>query len=173
MSGQVLQRDAADSCFRVGFYLLLGLGCAIPVAEQETAFLDFLLELLVTIYFAGVGDTEVQCFLVDVLLDLLQQRLNALYDTVHCYRLFLHRVAAGNLDGVVLEVASAHREAHGHTLQLIVGELIARRVFLARVEFHADAERLQLVCQRVQFGEQLIQLLLFLEDRHNHYLYRC
>ena len=52
--------------------LCLGLGCAVPVAEEEAAVLDLLLELLV---FVSLVDTVIAIglgLLEDILLDVLQ-----------------------------------------------------------------------------------------------------
>ena len=77
-----LERNTADSGFGFGFDFLFGLRCTIPVAEQEARFLDFLFELFPSIHLARVSQTEIQCLLVDIILNLLEQVLDGLHNII-------------------------------------------------------------------------------------------
>ena len=67
MTRQVFQRDTTDRRFRLIFDELLGLRRTVPMSPNESAFFEFLFELLITIYFTRVGDTEIECFLQQIL----------------------------------------------------------------------------------------------------------
>ena len=150
----------------------LGLGRAVPVAEEEAAVLDALLELVVVVALVDVGVAEGHRLAVDVLLDLLQKALDAVGDAVEAYLLLLQRVAAHQLHGVVLEVAATHDEAHRHTTQLVVGKLEAGALVVGVVILHGDAHLAELVDDGLHLGRDGVELLLAAVDRDDDHLDR-
>ena len=75
---------AADSGLCLFLDLCLGLGSAVPVAEEETAVLHLLLELLVVVALVNALVAILASFLEDVLLDILQQLLDIFCDVTAC-----------------------------------------------------------------------------------------
>ena len=70
------ERHAAYCCLCVFFNLGLSLGCAVPVAEEETAILDALLELLLVVALVDMCVAIVESLLEDVVLNVVEQFLN-------------------------------------------------------------------------------------------------
>ena len=70
------ERHAAYCCLCVLLDLGLSLGCAVPMAEEESAILDALLELLVVVALVDVGITIVESLLEYVVLNVVEQFLN-------------------------------------------------------------------------------------------------
>ena len=85
----VSEWHATDSCLCLLLDLCLGFGCTVPVAEEETAILHALLELLVVVALVYVSITVSTGFLEDVLLNLVEQVLHALYDAIEADVLLL------------------------------------------------------------------------------------
>ena len=109
------------------------------MAEEEAAILHTLLELLVVVALIDALITIAACLLEDVLLNVFQQLLHIVCDAFQGTSLLLKRIAAHELDGAILQVASTQHKAYGHTLQLIVGKLEARTLVIRVIELHADA----------------------------------
>ena len=75
---------ATDGSLRLFLDLCLGLGRAVPVADEETAVLHLLLELLVVVALVNALVAILASFLEDVLLDILQQLLDIFCDVTAC-----------------------------------------------------------------------------------------
>ncbi len=75
---------ATDGGLRLFLDLSLGLGRAVPMAEEETAVLHLLLELLVVVALVNALVAILASFLEDVLLDILQQLLDIFCDVTAC-----------------------------------------------------------------------------------------
>ncbi len=93
------------------------------------------------------------------LLHVVESVLHALHDAVEAHVLLLQRVAAHDLYGVILEVATAHDKAHWHALQLIIGKLEARTLIVGIVILNADTQGAQLVDGWLQLGRDSRELL--------------
>ena len=143
------------------------------MAFQETAFLNLFFELLPAVAFAGVLKAEIERFLIDIVLNLLEEFADMLYDAVDGARLFGERVAASNLYGAVFQIASTDSQTNGHTAELVFSKLKAGGHVVSRIDLHADAELLELVSNGVNLLEDSIELVGFLEDRHDSHLDRC
>ena len=109
------------------------------MAEEETAVLDALLELLVVVALVDVLVAILAGLLEDVLLNVVQQLLDILGNTLQRTRLLLERITAHHLDGAVLQVAGTQHKAYGNSLQLVVGKLKAGTLVVRVVELDADA----------------------------------
>ena len=86
--------------------------CSVPMAEEEAAVLDALLELIVIVTLINPRVTIGLGFLEHVLLDVLQKLLHALNNAVNRHGFFLQRVAAHYFKRVVLKVTTTHHEAN-------------------------------------------------------------
>ena len=119
-----------------------------------------------------MGVTELECLLEYVLLNVIQEGVYALSQSVKTYGLFLQGIATHNLYGAVLKVASAHYHAYWHTFQLVVGKLKSRTLVVGIVIFHGYALSLQRVYYWLELLGYLL-LLLALADRYDNHLQRC
>ena len=142
------------------------------MAEEETTVLHTLLELLVVVALVNVSITVSTSLLEDILLDVFQHILYALYDAVEAYVLLLQGITTHNLDGVVLQVTATHSQTYRNTLQLIVSELEARTLCRVVIILHGDAQLAELVDDRLQLSSNLRQLLVALVDRNDNHLDR-
>ena len=168
----VSERHAADGSLSLLLNLSLGLGCTVPMAEEETTVLHTLLELLVVVALINVSITVSTSFLEDIFLDVFQHILYALNDTVEAYVLLLQGITAHDFDGVVLQVTATHSQTNRNTLQLIVSELEARTLGRVVIILHGDAQLAELVDDRLQLSSNLSQLLVALVDRNDNHLDR-
>ena len=121
-----IQRYATYRSLRLVLYLLLGLGGTIPVSQHKAALLHAVLELFPRIHLKGHLFTEAIRLVIDILLNLIQQRCHMLLDAGKLRLTLLQRVATHHLNGAVGYITRAQHKANRHTLQLIVGELKAR-----------------------------------------------
>ena len=142
------------------------------MCHDETTLLYLLLELLVAIHTGDAGIAVVECLLIDILLNVVEQLLHMLLDAIAAQGFFLQCVTTHHFDGVVLQITATHHQAHWYTLHLIVGELEARTLVVCIVVLHADAHSTQLVHDAFHFGINLLQLLIALIDRNDNYLDR-
>ena len=78
---------------------------------------------------------------------------------------------AHDLYGVVLQVASAHHQPHGHAFQLVIGELEARTFVVAVVESHAYAQLGELLYHGGELVGDGLQLFGVLRDGDDDHLY--
>lgn len=79
----ISERNAADGGLSLFLDFCFGLGRAVPVAEEEAAVLDFLLELLVVVALIYALVAVFACFLEDVVLDVFKQLFYIFNDAVH------------------------------------------------------------------------------------------
>ena len=168
----VCEWHATDSSLSLLLDLCLGLGCTVPMAEEETTVLHTLLELLVVVALVNVSITVSTSLLEDILLDVFQHILYALYDAVEANVLLLQCITTHDFDGVVLQVTSTHSQTDRNTLQLVVSKLEARTLSCIVIIFHSDAELTELVDDWLQLGCNLSQLLVALVDRDDNHLDR-
>ena len=152
--------------------LLFGLRCAVPVAEEEAAVLYPFLKFVVVVALVDVFVAEAECLLIDVFLNVVEQFRNSFHDAVERNVFLFQRIAAHYLYGVVLQVASAHCQTHGHALEFVVGKLETGAFVVAVVVLHADAELSEPVDDGLQLRRNGCQLLVALEDWHDDNLYR-
>ena len=96
---------ATDGGLRLFLDLCLGLGCAVPVAEEESAVLYLLLELLIVVALKDVGIAIVLSLFEDVGLDVVEQLLYVFGDSLDRTGLLLQCITTHDLDGAVLQVA--------------------------------------------------------------------
>ena len=97
----------ADGGLRVFLNLGLGLFGAVPVAEEEAAFLDALLELVVVGSLVYVGIAERYGLLVDVLLDVVEQVLDVILNAFNRHIFFFQSVTAHHFHKSFLQVSGA------------------------------------------------------------------
>ena len=162
--------DAADGGLRLGLDLRLGLFGAVPGAEEETTVLHALLELRIVVAFVDML-VEVRLGLgVDIRLDGFEEFGNVVLNAFEGHRLLLKRIAAHEFHRAVLEIAAAHDDAHGHTLQFVVGKLEARTLVVGVVVLHADALGAQTLGQTAQFLVELRQFAIALINRYDNHL---
>src|SRR5262249_13523269 len=127
---RLLEWDTPDRRLRVFLDGRLALGVARPPDPAKSAGLDRLLELIVGPPLRGVGAHERRRPLVERLLDRAEHgRHRASEPVLRHERLagFPGRVAAGQDDRALLDVAWADLDAEGHTAHLPVVELEAGR----------------------------------------------
>ena len=134
-----IEGDAADGGLGLFLDAFLGLGGAVPVAEEEAVFLDFRFEVVPGVHLAGHAGAEVGSLLEEVLLDLLHEVGHVVGDAFDGEVLFFEGVSAAYLAGAVLQVARADGEAHGDALELVFVELPAGFVLGTVVVFHHQA----------------------------------
>lgn len=168
-----IERYAADGSLCLLLDLLLCLGGAVPVGEDESTLLDLHLELLVGVHGTGERLTMGESFLVDILLNVLKKVLAVGSYALEGGGMLLECVAAHHLDDTVLDVACSDGQTHGHTLELIVGELEAGTLVVGIVELHAHAEATELVDDRIDHLGYLVALVVVLVDGHDDYLDGC
>ena len=91
------------------------------------------------------------------------------FDAFEGQRFLLECVTAHQFDRAVFEVATAHGQAYGYTLQFVVGKLEAGTLVVCVVVFHAQPLRFEALGECAEHG---IELFFFavLEDRHDHHL---
>ena len=97
--------DAADGGFGELLDTLFGLGGAVPVAKEESAFFYFFLELLPSVDGAGVGSAEVGSALEEGVLYVVHELEYVVGDAFDGHGDFLQGVAAADLAGAVLQRA--------------------------------------------------------------------
>ena len=76
----------------------------------------------------------------DAGLDLFEQVADVFLESGAGARLLLERVAAHDLDGVVLQVATAHGQTYGDALELVFGKLPSGLLRVVVVKLDADAQ---------------------------------
>ncbi len=144
--GGRVEGDAADGGFGFRLDALLGFRGAVPVAEEEAAFgFQQLLEFVVGVHLGDHAVAEGERLAVDVLLDVGEELFDVRLDAVEGKGFLGEGVAAGNLDGAVLQVALAYGEANGDALEFVLGEFPAGLLGVAVVVLHGDALRLEFV----------------------------
>ena len=137
----VSERHAADGGLCLFLDLCFGLGSAVPVAEEETAVLDTLLEFLVVVALVDAFVAILAGFFENVLLDFVQKTFHILCDALDRAGFLFQCVAAHHFDGAVLQVACTQHETYGNTLQLVVGKLETGTFVVGIVELDTDAFR--------------------------------
>ena len=83
------ERHAAYCSLCLFLDFSLGLGCSVPMAEEETAILYFLLKLLVVVALVDVVVAELESFGEDVVLNLVEEVLYTVDDTINADSLLL------------------------------------------------------------------------------------
>ena len=113
--GRILwnERYATDGSLGLGLDVLFGFGGAIPMAEQEAALLDLLLELLPGIDTTNEAIAHLASLLEDVVLDLIEELDNVIDDAFLWEHLLLERVATNEFKGAILKVACTESDAYG------------------------------------------------------------
>ena len=162
--------DAADGGLGEFFNLLFGLGGAVPVAEEESALLDFGAEVVPSVDGAGVGLAEVGGAFQQVVLDVVHELEDVVGDTLDGHSNLLQGVAAADLASAVLQVAGADGETHGHALELVFGELPAGFVLGAVVVFDREAFGLERVDKGSDVGVEFGHLVVGLADGDDGHL---
>ena len=142
------------------------------MAEEETAILHLLFELLIVLALVDVSITEVLSLLEDVVLNLVEEVLDTLNNAVKAYTLLLQGVTTHHLDSVVLQVTTTHSETYWHTLQLVVSKLKARTLVVGIVILNSDSQRTELINHWLQLVGERLQLFLTLEDWYDNHLNR-
>ena len=142
------------------------------MCKYEAAFFYLHLELVVSLYGACHGLAEFEGFLEYVALDFLQEALHVvLYSFERYYGLF-ERVAAHDLYGSVGYVAGSEYEAHGDTLQLVVGKLESGTLIVGIVVFDRYVACPQIVDYRSHHLVYFGKLLGVFRNRYDDHLYR-
>ena len=99
--------NAANGCLRVLLDFSLGFFGAVPVAEEEAAFLDALLEFIVVVALVDVGIAIGDGFLLDVLLNVVEQVLDVLLNAFNRHIFFFQCVTAHHFHKSFLQVSGA------------------------------------------------------------------
>ena len=139
------------------------------MGQDKTAFgVQHLFERIVRIDHVRVVGPVLQRALEEVVLDRFEEILHALRQPVARDDLLRARVAAGQLDGAVLNVAGPQRQAHRHALHLVLVELPAGPVTFPCVEldgYAGIAKRALHLLGRFEHHRLLVVLAV---DRHDH-----
>ena len=165
------ERHTTDGCLCLFLDLSLCFFCTVPMAEEEAAILDSLLELLVVVTLVDVSITIVNCLLVDVLLDVVEQVFDILLDAFDGHILLFERVATHHLHKTLLQVSCTQHKAYRHALQFVVSKLKSRTLVVGIVIFHGYALSLQCIYHWLELLGYLL-LLLALANRYNNHLQR-
>ena len=119
------------------------------MAEEETAILNLLLEFFVVFTLVDVRITEVFCLLEDVVLYVIEEVFHVVNDAIEAYTVLFERVSAHNLNGIVLQITTTHRQTDWYSLQFIVCKLEAWALIVSIIILHCDAQCPQLVDNRL------------------------
>src|SRR5206468_4439323 len=124
--------------------LFFRLGGAVPVGENKTTLFDLVLEFVPAIDDERVLLTETQRLLVDVGLYLTEQAVNVIDDALERASFLGQRIAAGDLDAVVLKIAHTESETHRDAAKLVLGKLPTRPLVIVIVVFDRNTSLSQL-----------------------------
>ena len=134
---EAVHRYAAYGGLGLVLDFLLGLGGAVPVAEQELARLDLLLELIPAVALLYIRVSESEGFGVHIILDVVKQGADVFCNALQRHSLFLEGVSSGHLDSACGKVSGAHGKSYGHSFELPFGELESRPEGVAVVNLAA------------------------------------
>ena len=165
--------NAADGGFGEFLDTLFGLGGAVPMAKEESAFFYFFLELLPSVDGAGVGGAEVGSALEEGVLYVVHELEYVVGDAFDGHGDFLQGVAAAHFASAVLEVAGADSEAYGHAFEFVFVEFPAGFVFGAVVVFHGEAFGAELVDKGSDVGVEFGHLFIVFADGDYGHLDGC
>ena len=113
---------------------LLRLGGSIPVAPEETAAIDTLLELIETVDGVRIGFTSRQRFLEEASLRFLEHIHHLSRDRLDRQRFLVTAMAEGEHDLTSLQIPRTDLDANRYTLQFPLIELESRSELLPIVE---------------------------------------
>ena len=142
------------------------------MSQDEATLLYLLLELIPRIHLEGVRLTVIQCLLIDIGLNLIQQVLHIFLDTVARDCMLLQRITTHDFHRVVLIVTASHHQTDGNALQFVIGKLEARTLVVGIIILHRNAQCTQTVDNASHLCINELQLLVTLIDRHNDNLNR-
>ena len=142
------------------------------MSHNETTLFDLFLELFVSVDCSSQLAAMVQCFLEDIILNIVEKCLNVFFNAFDSHCRFFEGVTTHNFDSAVFEVASTQNEAYGHTLQFVIGKLEARTLVVGIVIFHTDTHRTKFFYDRTNAIVDGVELFLTLINRNNNHLNR-
>ena len=69
---RAIERNTTDRRFGIGFYLFFSFCSTIPMTKEKSAFtFQQIFKFIVRIHFSDHTITEIQCFLINIFLDIL------------------------------------------------------------------------------------------------------
>ena len=135
--GRIIEGYCPDSCFRQVFDLLLCFGGAIPVCHYESPFvLNDITELIPAVSSICVFGSEINCFPVNIFMDLLHQSGNVCDHVVTTDGFLGEGITPRYFDSTVFSVARTNGEPYRYTLKLIICEFEPRFLSITVIVFY-------------------------------------
>ena len=116
--------------------------------------------------------TIIQCFLINIVLNILQQLLYVFFYSIARTGFFFQCITTHHFHGIVLKITATHYQTNRHTFQFVICKLESRTFVVRIVIFHRNAHCFQLIDNAFHLCINLLQHFIILIDRNDNYLDR-